>query len=229
MPETMLRPPGLSALSEIGDGVADLVYLRPPADSSELCLGGGNLPAAPAPGSQSLLAYRPWLVEVQRILGAGGTLYCHCGYREAAAWKVAVLDPVFGRSALVNELIWTYEPAGPAIGRWPDGHDKVLVYARQPGSSIYQRDEIDRLPYMAPGLVGREKESRGKLPTDTWWHTQARYPDGFWQRMIRATTRAGGLVVEVTAGGGAVAAMARALGRQACLVECCSLSASSAL
>ena len=24
---------------------------------------------------------------------------------------------------------------------------------------------------MAPGLVGPEKAARGKLPTDTWWHT----------------------------------------------------------
>ncbi len=24
---------------------------------------------------------------------------------------------------------------------------------------------------MAPGLVGKEKSERGKLPTDTWWHT----------------------------------------------------------
>ncbi|MEA4909759.1 MAG: hypothetical protein VB089_19205 [Anaerolineaceae bacterium] len=32
-------------------------------------------------------------------------------------------------------------------------------------------DAIEREPYMAPGLVGPEKAARGKLPTDTWWHT----------------------------------------------------------
>ena len=34
------------------------------------------------------------------------------------------------------------------------------------------RDAIERIPYMAPGLVGPEKAARGKLPTDTWWHTR---------------------------------------------------------
>ena len=33
------------------------------------------------------------------------------------------------------------------------------------------RDQIDRIPYMAPGLVGPEKAARGKLPTDVWWMT----------------------------------------------------------
>ena len=32
-------------------------------------------------------------------------------------------------------------------------------------------DAVDRIPYMAPSLVGPEKTARGKFPTDTWWHT----------------------------------------------------------
>ena len=36
---------------------------------------------------------------------------------------------------------------------------------------MFNVDEIERIPYMAPGLVGQEKAQKGKLPTDTWWHT----------------------------------------------------------
>jgi len=36
---------------------------------------------------------------------------------------------------------------------------------------VFNTDEIDRISYMALRLVGLERVARGKLPTDTWWHT----------------------------------------------------------
>ena len=30
---------------------------------------------------------------------------------------------------------------------------------------------MNRIPYIAPGLVGKEKAARGKTPADVWWHT----------------------------------------------------------
>ena len=46
-----------------------------------------------------------------------------------------------------------------------------LVYAKDHRSYYFNTAEVDREPYMAPGLVTEEKASRGKLPTDVWWHT----------------------------------------------------------
>src|SRR5207253_9155415 len=48
--------------------------------------------------------------------------------------------------------------------------DLILWYAK--GTRwTFNRDDVDRIPYMAPGLVGPEKAARGKLPTDVWWLT----------------------------------------------------------
>src|SRR3989304_1717438 len=44
-------------------------------------------------------------------------------------------------------------------------------FANNPEKWVFNRDEIDRLPYMAPSLVTPEKAEAGKLPTDTWWMT----------------------------------------------------------
>ncbi len=61
------------------------------------------------------------------------------------------------------------EPEQKKSGR----RNTILFYfiAKDPRHYTFNVDEIDRIPYMAPGLVGKEKSERGKLPTDTWWHT----------------------------------------------------------
>ena len=69
---------------------------------------------------------------------------------------------------------------------------------------------------MAPGLVGPEKAARGKLPTDTWWHTivptngreKTGYPTqkplGVINRIVRASSNPGDLVLDFFAGTGTV-------------------------
>ena len=63
----------------------------------------------------------------------------------------------------------TTTAAGPR-DRWPRKHDTILWYAKG-DPWLFDRDAIDRVPYLAPGLVGPEKAARGKLPTDVWWMT----------------------------------------------------------
>ena len=84
---------------------------------------------------------------------------------------------------------------------------------------------------MAPGLVGPEKAARGKLPTDTWWHTivsptgqeKTGYPTqkplGILKRIIAASSRPGGLVLDFFAGSGTTGAAAHALGRDFILID----------
>ena len=112
----------------------------------------------------------PLLHEARRLLTPSGTLYLHIDYREAHYVKV-LLDAVFGRDAFLNEIIWAYDFGGRARDRWPAKHDTILVYVRTPGAHFFDQDAVERIPYLAPGLVGPEKAARGKLPTDVWWHT----------------------------------------------------------
>ncbi|MFP3813849.1 hypothetical protein, partial [Bacillus sp. SIMBA_005] len=44
-------------------------------------------------------------------------------------------------------------------------------YVKNPREYVFNSEDVDREPYMAPGLVTAEKAARGKLPTDVWWHT----------------------------------------------------------
>ena len=142
-----------------------------------------------------------------------------------------MLDGVFGRVSFLNEIIWAYDYGARTTKKWPPKHDNILWYARDPDNYIYNLDGIDRIPYMAPGLVGPEKAARGKLPTDTWWHTivsptgkeKTGYPTqkplGILTRIIAASSRPGGLVLDFFAGSGTTGAAAHALGRDFILID----------
>ena len=113
---------------------------------------------------------QPRLEHAHRILDSSGSLYLHVDCREVHYCRL-LLDAIFGRDSFVNEIIWAYDYGGRSKKRWAPKHDNVLFYAKDRSNYVFNYDEIDRIPYMAPGLVGEEKAKRGKAPTDTWWQS----------------------------------------------------------
>ena len=172
----------------------------------------------------------PRLEEAWRLLADDGTLYLHLDYRESHYAKV-MLDAVFGRDCFLNELIWAYDYGAKSRRRWPTKHDTILVYVKNPRTYVFNSDDVDREPYMAPGLVTAEKAARGKLPTDVWWHTivpttgrektgyPTQKPGGVLRRIVTASSRPGDRVLDLFAGSGTTGAVASALGREAVLVD----------
>jgi site-specific DNA-methyltransferase (adenine-specific) len=172
----------------------------------------------------------PRLVEAYRLLSQQGSLYFHIDYREVHYCKL-LLDQIFGRQCFLNEIIWAYDFGGRTKKKWPPKHDNILVYVKDPKSYTFNVENIDRIPYMAPGLVGPEKAARGKLPTDTWWHTivgtnsreKTGYPTqkplGIINRIIQASTNPGDLVLDFFAGSGTTGASCVALGRRFILID----------
>jgi site-specific DNA-methyltransferase (adenine-specific) len=172
----------------------------------------------------------PKLEQAWRLLAENGTLYVHLDYREAHYAKV-MLDALFGRDSFLNEIIWAYDYGGKSKNRWPAKHDTILVYVKNPKNYIFNSDDVDREPYMAPGLVTADKIERGKLPTDVWWHTivsptgkektgyPTQKPEGVIRRIVQASTNAGDSVLDFFAGSGTTGAVAAALGRNFVLVD----------
>jgi site-specific DNA-methyltransferase (adenine-specific) len=172
----------------------------------------------------------PRLREAWRVLADDGTLYLHLDYREVHYAKV-MLDAIFGRECFLNEIIWAYDYGARAKSKWPAKHDNILVYVKDPARYHFDSLEVDREPYMAPGLVTPEKAARGKLPTDVWWHTivsptgkeKTGYPTqkplGVLRRIIAASSRPGDWVLDFFAGSGTTGAAAGALGRRFVCVD----------
>jgi len=172
----------------------------------------------------------PRLLEAHRVLSDSGTLYFHVDYREVHYCKV-LLDVIFGRDCFLNEIIWAYDFGGRTKKRWPPKHDNILVYVKDPSHYTFNSDAVERIPYMAPGLVGPKKAARGKLPTDTWWHTivptngkeRTGYPTqkplGVLRRIVQASSNPGDLVLDFFAGSGTTGAACLELGRRFILVD----------
>ncbi|WP_394825925.1 DNA methyltransferase [Pendulispora albinea] len=165
-----------------------------------------------------------------RCLAPNGSIFVHLDYREVHYIKVA-LDRLLGRKSFKNEIIWAYDFGGRPRNRWPSKHDTILWYTKNPDDYVFHFDEMDRIPYMAPGLVSKEKAERGKTPTDVWWHTivptagreKTGYPTqkplGVLNRIIKVHSSPGDIVLDFFAGSGTTAEAAARHDRGFVLVD----------
>jgi site-specific DNA-methyltransferase (adenine-specific) len=169
------------------------------------------------------------LVEMHRLLSQDGSLYLHLDFHTVHFARL-MLDEIFGADRFLNEIIWAYDYGGRARDKWARKHDNILWYAKS-ANWKFNRNEIDRIPYMAPGLVGAEKAALGKLPTDTWWMTivptnskertgyPTQKPIKLLERIIRASSDRGDLVADFFGGSGTTGVAAKRLGRSFILVD----------
>lgn len=172
----------------------------------------------------------PRLTHARRALKPSGSLFLHLDYREAHYCKV-MLDHLFGRECFQNELIWAYDYGARTKKRWSPKHDSIFWYSKDPSTYTFNFDAMDRIPYMAPGLVTKEKAARGKTPTDVWWHTivspmskeKTGYPTqkplGLIERIVKVHSAPGDLLLDFFAGSGTLGEAAARQGRDFILVD----------
>ncbi|MDX8376664.1 MAG: site-specific DNA-methyltransferase [Mariprofundales bacterium] len=172
----------------------------------------------------------PRLREAHRMLKDNGSLFFHIDYREVHYCKV-LLDEIFGRDCFQNEIIWAYDYGGRSKKKWSAKHDNILWYSKHPKNYTFNFDAMDRIPYMAPGLVGKEKAARGKTPTDVWWHTivspngkektgyATQKPLGVLNRIINVHSNPDDVVLDFFAGSGTTGESAAKNGRKFILID----------
>jgi site-specific DNA-methyltransferase (adenine-specific) len=173
---------------------------------------------------------QPRLEQAHRLLSKNGSLFFHIDCREVHYCKL-LLDEVFGRDCFMNEIVWAYDYGGRSKKKWSSKHDNLLWYVKDPKAYTFDFEAMDRIPYMAPGLVGKEKAARGKTPTDVWWHTivptngkervgyPTQKPMGLLRRILKVHTREGDRVLDFFAGSGTTGDAAHELGRHCTLID----------
>ncbi|MEJ7797936.1 MAG: site-specific DNA-methyltransferase [Solirubrobacteraceae bacterium] len=253
-PNRIILGDNLEVLRTLGNGAFQMIYIDPPfntgktqtrrtlqtqADAAGDRVGFGGRRYASRLLSQSsyvdefadyLAFLEPRLIQARRVLADSGTLYFHIDYREAHYCKL-LLDEVFGRENFLNEIIWAYDYGARSKKRWPAKHDTILVYVKDVERHHFDGAQVDREPYMAPGLVTAQKAALGKLPTDVWWHTivptngrektgyPTQKPEGIVRRMVLASTRPGDMCLDFFAGSGTLGAVAAKTGRGYVLID----------
>ena len=227
----------LVATRELPDGFADLVYIDPPFNSGATQVRnrlsatrdpdgdrkgfGGNRYRTSSVASSGYEDrfddYRAFILPrielAYRLLADDGSFFFHIDWRESHYCKVWI-DEVFGRECFMNEIVWAYDYGARSKKKWPAKHDVIFWYVKDPKNYTFDYEAMDRIPYMAPGLVTPEKADRGKTPTDVWWHTivsptgkektgyATQKPLGILERIVKVHTRSGDMVVDFFAGSG---------------------------
>ena len=221
----------LSILSDIPDGSVNLVYTDPPFNTGEPQTDRDISYSDAFGDTEAYLDFlRPRFEEVRRVLHPTGSLFFHIDQRESHYCKI-MLDEIFGRESFINEIIWAYDYGGRSNKRWPAKHDTIFWYAKDPKSYTFNSDERERIPYMAPGLVGEEKAAKGKFPTDVWWHTivptasseRTGYPTqkplGVAQWIVKVHSKPGDMLLDLFAGSGTLGEAAARLERHSILID----------
>lgn len=217
----------------ISDKRIDLIYIDPPFNSGRVqSRGEGNTKKSYSDkfiNSEEFISFlRPRIEELYRVLDDHGSLFFHIDYREVHYCKI-LLDEIFGRDNFQREIIWAYDYGGRSKTSWSAKHDNILWYTKDKKNYIFNYDEMDRIPYMAPGLVGKEKAARGKTPTDVWWHTivptngkektgyPTQKPIGILQRIVKVHSNKGQVILDCFAGSGTTGYTA-AINERSCIL-----------
>lgn len=170
---------------------------------------------------------------IYRLLAPTGTLYLHLDWH-ANAYARILLDEIFGRERLLNEIVWTYHGPSPIKSAFNRKHDTILAYTKSKDYT-FNVDDI-REPYN-PNTVKTFKSSkkagfgktpnlkRGKVPEDWWYfpvvarlHNErtgypTQKPEALLERIIKASSNKGDLVADFFAGSGTTASVAADLER----------------
>lgn len=174
------------------------------------------------------------LIELRRVLKSTGSLYLHCDPTASHYLKI-VLDTVFGIKNFRNEIAWCYSGPSRATKDFPRKHDIIFRYSKTEDRLF----NIQRIPYKKGLRVGgksswageerdiNEYLERGKAIEDFWIDTPAlqrnererlgyptQKPEALLERIIKASSNEGDIVLDPFCGCGTTVAMAQKLGRK---------------
>lgn len=181
------------------------------------------------PDLDAYLAWiEPVLRRVREVLADDGSLLLHCDHR-ASPYLAVLCDRIFGTGdrgttrhapGFRNELIWSYGLGGSSKRCYPKKHDTIFWYSKSerwhfeppmvPATSQRLKGKLKKAPDVldVPAINNMARERTG-YPTQK--------PLALLELLVRAHTRPGELVVDVTCGSGTTGVAAVRCGRR-CVV-----------
>ena len=191
-------------------------------------------------GDDSTAAYLAFmsvrLVEMRRVLRADGSIFLHCDPNASHYLKV-LMDAIFGRKCFRNEIVWFYKLPSATKKYFPKKHDLIFWYTKSEKDWTFNADDVREayaelsVKTYARGPVvfksGHEAKQHplGRLAFDVWEIPSLRtskerigYPTQkplrLYERIIKAASKPGDVVLDPFCGSGTTLIAAEKLGRQ---------------
>jgi len=232
----------LEILRKIPEKSVDLIYLDPPFFSNrtyEVIWGNGaELAVFQDRWQGGIKHYIGWMIprirEMHKVLKDSGSIYLHCDWHACHRLRV-VMDDIFGERNFQNEIIWHYTGGGRSKNYFSRKHDTILLYSK--GSIMtFNIDEV-RVPYKETSgyAQGGIVSKKGKLylpnpkgtPVDDVWDIPiinplskerqgypTQKPEALLERIIRASSNRGDIVLDPFCGCGTTLVVAHKLDRK---------------
>jgi site-specific DNA-methyltransferase (adenine-specific) len=174
------------------------------------------------------------LALMARLLAPTGTLYLHLDWH-ADAYARLILDELFGRERLLNEIVWLYHGPSPIKSAFNRKHDVILSYTKGEGYTFnadavrepYNPNTVKTFGSSSKAGFGKVPDlARGKVPEDWWYfpvvarlHSErtgypTQKPEALVERILLASSNPGDRVADFFCGSGTFPAAAARLGRK---------------
>ena len=168
------------------------------------------------------------LIETHRVLKDTGSIYLHCDPSMSHYLKI-VMDAIFGRDMFKNEIVWTYRTGGVSKKYFPRKHDIIFFYTK---SKKYIYNPLKERIYYEKSFFNNEVDEQGKYYADVYvrgvWDNlkpiinvskeRTGYPTqkplALLQRIIKASSNKGDLILEPFCGSGTACVAAHQLNRK---------------
>lgn len=225
--------------NEDGTEGVRLIYIDPPFSTRKDFKAKGDEQKAYSDklaGAEFLEWLRKRLILLRELLSEDGTIYVHLDYRKCHYVKI-LMDELFGENKFLNEIVWCYTSPANQKNNFPRKHDIILVYTKT-NKHIFNENDV-RIPYKAisdggtkfgEGLDEDTKQEylkKGKIVED-WWgdispvarlvNQQTGYPtqkpEALLERIIKASSNKGDIVLDCFAGSGTTPVVAEKLKRR---------------
>ena len=167
-----------------------------------------------------MLSYTSYMAErlfmMHRILKETGSIYLHCD-PYASHYLKLVMDAIFGENNFRNEIVWCYGLGGSSSKVFSRKHDIILFYTK---SSNWYFDK-PTMPSTSAMMAGKEKgmvDYWVDIPTiNNMANERLGYPTqkpiALYERIIKASSNPGDLVLDPFAGCGTTIEAAKKNGR----------------
>jgi len=225
-------------------GKVKLIYIDPPFATTDDFQNkeGAKAYTDKKKGAEFVEFLRKRLILAREILADDGSIFVHLDYKKAHYIKL-ILDEIFGENKLINEIIWAYTgPGSPNMKQFNRKHDTIFWYSKS-DKWTFNKDDV-RMPYKDPNQSLRkafdtgegwddedltELRDKGKVPEDWWEFSVAarlrvdgmdrtgyptEKPNKFMERIIKAASSEGDIILDFFGGSGATSYMAEKLNRK---------------